>query len=130
MADTWNTSEMRQALGNGQDASLANGVNGTNGVNESNVATANDGTVATNAAENDIPGWVDAHPEQQFTADSAPTWDGNARVYQWDDEFGDVGPKFEDLERELFGDPTDLAARTGLDFSKYAITVSNSDENY
>lgn len=47
-----------------------------------------------------------------------PTWDGNARVYQWNDEFGDVGPKFPELELDLFGDPSTRHDRTGLDFSR------------
>ncbi|KAM0465968.1 hypothetical protein ACHAPV_000917 [Trichoderma viride] len=52
-------------------------------------------------------------------AETAATWDGNARVYQWKDEYGDVGPAFEELEVELFGDPESRRDRqTGLDFSK------------
>lgn len=53
-------------------------------------------------------------------AETAATWDGNARVYQWKDEYGDVGPAFEELEVELFGDPESRRDRqTGLDFSKF-----------
>jgi ATP-dependent RNA helicase DDX3X len=43
-------------------------------------------------------------------------FDGAAPIYQWNDEFGDVGPKFEALELELFGDSRQ--DRAGLDFSK------------
>lgn len=50
--------------------------------------------------------------------ESMPTWDGNAPVYQWSDEFGDVGPKFPNLELELFGDPETRHERTGLDFAR------------
>ncbi|KJZ79385.1 hypothetical protein HIM_01536 [Hirsutella minnesotensis 3608] len=50
--------------------------------------------------------------------ESIPTWDGNAPVYQWNDEFGDVGPRFPDVEQELFGDPARRNERAGLDFSK------------
>lgn len=46
------------------------------------------------------------------------TFDGAAPVYQWNDDFGDVGPKFEQLELELFGDPGTRHERAGLDFSK------------
>lgn len=53
-------------------------------------------------------------------AETAATWDGNARVYQWKDEYGDVGPAFEELEVELFGDSeTRRDRQTGLDFSKF-----------
>ncbi|CAM1501746.1 Fc.00g037300.m01.CDS01 [Cosmosporella sp. VM-42] len=52
----------------------------------------------------------DAGPQQ--------TWDGNVPVYQWDEEFGDVGPKFPELEIELFGPEDTRKERTGLDFSQ------------
>ncbi|EHK23957.1 uncharacterized protein TRIVIDRAFT_114785, partial [Trichoderma virens Gv29-8] len=52
-------------------------------------------------------------------AQAASTWDGNARIYQWSDEFGDVGPAFEELEVELFGSAEDRSKHVGggLDFS-------------
>ncbi|KAJ6443969.1 meiotically up-regulated protein [Purpureocillium lavendulum] len=69
----------------------------------------------------DIPGWVG----QEGASYTAPVreagehqWDGNARIYQWDNDFGDVGPKFPELELELFGDPALRHERVGLDFSK------------
>ncbi|KAF5017981.1 hypothetical protein F66182_10050 [Fusarium sp. NRRL 66182] len=45
-------------------------------------------------------------------------WGCQARAYVWQDEFGDVGPKYPELELELFGDPSLRHARTGLDFSQ------------
>ena len=45
-------------------------------------------------------------------------WGCNARPYEWKDEYGDVGPKFPELELELFGDPSTRHERTGLDFSQ------------
>lgn len=109
MSDTWNTNGMAQALPN------------SNGAPTSHEPVATDSGTAAPAAEGEqetqVPGWVDSHPE---VAPAEITWDGDARVYTWDDEYGDVGPKFEDLERELFGDPKDLNSLTGLDFSKYA----------
>lgn len=45
-------------------------------------------------------------------------WAGNGAVYEWDEEFGDVGPKFPDLELALFGDSNSrIASNSGLDFS-------------
>lgn len=32
-------------------------------------------------------------------------YDGNARVYHWDGEEGDLGPEFPELELEIFGPP-------------------------
>lgn len=48
----------------------------------------------------------------------AQTWDSNARTYEWNDEYGEVGPKFPELEIELFGEEATRHERTGLDFSK------------
>lgn len=45
-------------------------------------------------------------------------WGCNARSYEWKDEYGDVGPKYPELELELFGDPSTRHERTGLDFSQ------------
>ncbi|KAM3497537.1 hypothetical protein MY10362_009116 [Beauveria mimosiformis] len=47
-------------------------------------------------------------------------FDGSAPIYQWSDEYGDVGPKIESLEVELFGDPATRHERTGLDFRRIA----------
>jgi ATP-dependent RNA helicase DDX3X len=33
-----------------------------------------------------------------------PDWLGNARVYEWSDEYGNVAPRHPGLEEELFGD--------------------------
>ncbi|CAK7268252.1 hypothetical protein SEPCBS57363_003001 [Sporothrix epigloea] len=43
-------------------------------------------------------------------------WAGNARVYEWTGEEGDIGPASSELERELFGDP-DKRSGSGIDFS-------------
>lgn len=49
---------------------------------------------------------------------SSDTFDGSAPVYQWNEEYGDVGPKIPELEMELFGDPATRHEKTGLDFSR------------
>lgn len=33
-----------------------------------------------------------------------PTWAANAAKYEWDDEYGDVGPEHDELRQMLFGD--------------------------
>lgn len=43
-------------------------------------------------------------------------WAGNAVVYEWKDEFGDVGPRFPDIESQLFGD--DNHVKSGIKFSE------------
>lgn len=67
-------------------------------------------------------GWVEPQ-KVDYTAFNAETqsngqFDGEAPIYQWNDDFGDVGPKYEILELELFGDPQSRHDRAGLDFSK------------
>ncbi|PHH87554.1 hypothetical protein CDD83_8695 [Cordyceps sp. RAO-2017] len=73
------------------------------------------------ANPNATSGWVEATASDYTAAsnmDGTTAWDGSARVYQWNDEYGDVGPSFPDLELELFGDPAHRQERTGLDFDK------------
>jgi ATP-dependent RNA helicase DDX3X len=43
-------------------------------------------------------------------------WSSNAAVYQWSDEFGEVGPAFPDLEKQLFG--CENHVKTGLRYEK------------
>lgn len=43
-------------------------------------------------------------------------WANNATVYEWLDEYGDVGPAHPVLERQLFG--SDVHVVSGVDFSK------------
>lgn len=45
-------------------------------------------------------------------------YDGNAQVYHWDGEEGDLGPEFHELEAELFGPPEKRDLPQGIDFSR------------
>ncbi len=64
-------------------------------------------------------GWVEPIPinYDAFGKDAEHEWEGNARVYEWDGETGDIGPEFPDLEVQLFGEPG-KPAKHGLDFSR------------
>lgn len=35
-------------------------------------------------------------------------------MYEWKEEYGDIGPRFEDLEKHLFG--SEFHVRTGIKF--------------
>lgn len=87
------------------------------------MAVPEEGSVAETGDQPASAGWVERTAfdyTAMAEAETAATWDGNARVYQWKDEYGDVGPAFEELEVELFGDPESRRDRqTGLDFSKF-----------
>ncbi|KAM0260632.1 hypothetical protein ACHAQJ_002695 [Trichoderma viride] len=86
------------------------------------MAIPEDGSVAETGDQPAPAGWVERTAfdyTAMAEAEAAATWDGNAKVYQWKDEYGDVGPAFEELEVELFGDPSSRHDRhSGLDFSK------------
>lgn len=66
-----------------------------------------------------ISGWAQPKADDYTAAEagvSTQDWDGNAQIYEWKDDFGDVGPKYPELELELFGEPETRHERTGLDF--------------
>lgn len=44
-------------------------------------------------------------------------WEGNAAIYEWDEEYGEVGPQHPELELMLFGDPATRRDHSGLDFT-------------
>ncbi|KAK7743941.1 hypothetical protein SLS53_003963 [Cytospora paraplurivora] len=69
-------------------------------------------------------GW--AEPEQYdygeyATAAGNREFDGNATVYHWDGDEGDIGPEFPQLEAELFGPPDRRELPQGLDFTRIAM---------
>lgn len=53
-------------------------------------------------------------------------YEGNAQVYEWDGEEGDIGPEHPQLELELFGTPEDRAEVKGLDFSAYVYLLCHA----
>ena len=46
----------------------------------------------------------------------AEDWASNAAKYEWDKEYGDVGPAFPELEAQLFGGK--FRMQSGIEFSK------------
>ena len=64
----------------------------------------------------DTSGWAQAQP-YDYSSDNH-TWDGNARIYEYDGEDGEFGPEFPELEDQLFGPATSRSGH-GIDFSKY-----------
>lgn len=43
--------------------------------------------------------------ESDQPQDEASGWAANAAKYEWDQDYGDIGPDHEELEKMLFGDP-------------------------
>ena len=52
--------------------------------------------------------------DEQFI-DDVPLWASNAVKYEWNDEYGDVGPAHPELERQLFQDRYQNRAGEKLD---------------
>lgn len=62
---------------------------------------------------------ADAEPETLAVGGLRPgEWASSGAVYEWDEEYGDVGPAFPDLEDMLFG-KNNNHVRQGLNFEKY-----------
>lgn len=70
-----------------------------------------DGETIHNPTNYQIPAEGDVHSNLA----PAGEWASNATVYEWEDEYGDIGPRFEPLEKQLFGDENHV--KTGLKFS-------------
>ena len=113
MADNWGA----QAASSATDtwgASVDNS-NFDNGDSSAAVAaTPTPAPVVQNVPE-PVKGWT--KPSAYDYTDEAPTWDGNAAVYEFDGDTGDLGPEHPDLERQLFGDPNGTTNSHGIDFS-------------
>ncbi|KAK0717099.1 P-loop containing nucleoside triphosphate hydrolase protein [Lasiosphaeria miniovina] len=65
-----------------------------------------------------LAGWAPLTP-YDYNNEAPTEWDGNAAVYHWDGELGEVGPEHADLEIQLFGPPNRRQSQ-GIDFSKIA----------
>ena len=59
---------------------------------------------------------VPAEGDDTVDAPKVPTWMSNAAKYEWKEEYGDVGPRHAELEKELFG--SEFKMKTGEMFSK------------
>lgn len=102
--DSWKTSDMAAALPDVQD----------------NTYEKASTEVKTEDTGNQNSGWAErrAYDYDNLGRPGGEDWDGNARIYEWDGEEGDIGPEHPELERMLFGDPDHREGTQGLDFSK------------
>lgn len=92
----------------------------TNGEQHNGEHTNGNGTAPKPAGAN-IPGWVEKEVLDYSAMDGRSGeggFDGSARVYEWNDEYGDVGPKIPEFEKELFGSVEKGDIGAGLDFSE------------
>lgn len=42
-------------------------------------------------------------------------WHHEARIYEWNEEYGDIGPAHEELEKQLFGSDNHVKSGTQID---------------
>jgi hypothetical protein len=78
-------------------------------------------------------GWVDNQPVDYAVRQSSHDTDmtnylTHSAVYEWNDEYGDVGPEVPDLEQQLFGG--DFRVRQGqhMDKLQFEVTVEGPDK--
>ncbi|KAK5938612.1 hypothetical protein PMZ80_008802 [Knufia obscura] len=57
-----------------------------------------------------------ASDDKPFNGEALPGWMSRASKYEWKDEYGDVGPRVPELEKELFG--SELRAKKGINFDE------------
>lgn len=110
---------------NGQNSVNTNSEDINTADNTHNGAAPGDGAGAT-AERGANPEWT-GHGQAKYNYDEfasrggAEDFEGNARVYHWDGEEGDVGPEFPELELELFGPPDQRNDVNPSDFAKQVI---------
>jgi len=83
-------------------------------------------------------GWTDPVPfEYQNPAGSAPAgdetrenvaWLSDAAIYQWDDDFGDVGDPNPELEKMLFDDEFHQRAGNAIKALSFEVTVEGPNK--
>jgi ATP-dependent RNA helicase DDX3X len=85
---------------------------------ETNTTTANmpNNSAESSTAQPKIEGWGEQTP-YDYTEAEERHWEGNASVYEWDGEEGELGPAHPELEKILFGPPEERNPQ-GLDFTK------------
>jgi ATP-dependent RNA helicase DDX3X len=92
--------------------------NGTQAENDHEDANATGNAVpVVQVVPEALEGWV-RPTAYDYTGEAPREWEGNAAVYEWDGETGDIGPEYPELELQLFGNPAERTASQGIDFSK------------
>jgi hypothetical protein len=109
---TWDMNEVKAALPADKNENAHGGVP---------IPSNNQPVSVTQVSETldwEAKGWE--KPEAyDYQADEATVgWEGNAVVYHWDGEEGDVGPQYPELELILFGSEEDRKENRGIDYSK------------
>ncbi|KAI5289115.1 hypothetical protein KEM54_004390 [Ascosphaera aggregata] len=92
-------------------ASIKPTVDATTGYCVNAIATSDAGTAAANSGGDNATVNVNEDDDDEF-----PLWASSAAKYEWKEEYGDVGPRNEALEKILFH--SDLISRAGTAFER------------
>jgi len=114
--DSWNTQDLAAALPETSGDNFGNGAGVENANDASNEDAPTKVIPVIQVVPDALDGWV--RPTPYDYSETAPKWEGNATVYEWDGETGDIGPEFPELELQLFGNPGERTQSQGIDFSK------------
>jgi ATP-dependent RNA helicase DDX3X len=77
-------------------------------------------------------GWVATIPveydvQQSSRDDDHANYLKHSAVYEWDDEYGDVGPEIPELEQDLFGGDFRVRQGNHMDKLQFEVTVEGPD---
>jgi ATP-dependent RNA helicase DDX3X len=91
-------------------------------------------SVPLDTAKDTVGNWIprQAYDYGTYTAARSPNlphdepygqWAASSARYEWQEDYGDVAPRDERLEKMLFGQESDEPSGAGIDFSKYALII-------
>lgn len=128
-----NGADANGADANGADDKNANNAGDSNGAGDDDAGDNGAGEKIDAREKARLHGFVERTPydysvyatgRKDDDADrEEPAWLANAAVYEWNDDYGDVGPAIPELEIELFGSDYRMQAGTKFDAFKYEVTV-------
>jgi ATP-dependent RNA helicase DDX3X len=115
--EAWGTGDLASALPEVSHDGFGNGNEAENGHEDGNGEGASNIVPVVQVVPEALKGWV-RPTAYDYTGEAPREWEGNAAVYEWDGETGDIGPEYPELELQLFGNPAELTSSHGIDFSK------------
>jgi len=79
-----------------------------------------------------VAGWTEKtafnYDEFKRQGGNDTDWHGAAKVYEWKDEYGDVGPRVEELEKMLFGGEFLMRVGDHLKNLEYSVVIEGPEK--
>jgi ATP-dependent RNA helicase DDX3X len=107
MAETFGTEEMQGAL---------NDITNDSAPKNSEPGTAARAKGWAEPSSYDYEEYGKTTKDDTVVNNTLPTWGHNAQKYEWQEEYGDVGPRNEDLEEMLYH--SEFITRQGIKFDE------------